>query len=75
MDKDGTWASAIEIACVSHLFNVPLYVYDVSHENHTWTVYFPSYIDRSLPRNVNCMSFYMYYNGYHFNVVSAVRVS
>jgi len=40
MDKDGTWGSAIEIACAFHLFNVPLYVYDVSHENHTWTAYF-----------------------------------
>jgi len=41
MDEDGTWGSAIEMACASHLSNVPLYVYDVSHENDTWIAYFP----------------------------------
>jgi len=69
MDKDGVWGSAIEMACASHLFNVPLYVYDVSHENDNWI---PSYIDRSLP---NYMSTYIYFTGNHFNVVSGVRVS
>ena len=75
MDRDTTWGTAIELACASHLFNTPLYVYDVSHANHTWVAYFPSLIDRRLQRDVNCMSMYIYYTGCHFNVVSAVRVS
>jgi len=75
MDRDGTWGSAIEMACASHLFNVPLYVYDVSHDTHTWVTYFPSNIDRSLPRNVNCMSMYLYFTGNHFSVVSGVRTT
>jgi len=53
MDRDGIWGSTVEMACASHLFNIPLYIYDVSHENENWIAYFPSYIDRSLPRNVN----------------------
>jgi len=72
MDRDGIWGSAIEMACASHLFRVPLYVYDVSHENDNWIA---SYVDRSLPRIVNCMSMYIYFTGNHFNVVSGVRVS
>jgi len=60
------------MACASHLFNAPLYVYDVSHVTHTWTAYFPSLTDRNLPRNVNCMSMYIYFTGNHFNVVSGV---
>ena len=40
MDRDGTWGSAIELACASHLFNTPLYVFDVSHATHTWVAYF-----------------------------------
>jgi len=73
MDRDGIWGSAaIEMACASHLFNVPLYVYDVSHKNDNWIA---SYIDRSLPRNVNCMSMYIYFTGNHFNAVSGVKVS
>ena len=40
MDRDGTWGSAIEMVYASHLFNVLLYVYDVSLENHNWTAYF-----------------------------------
>jgi len=60
MNRDGTWGSAIEMASASHLFSTPLYVYDVSHENHRWVAYFPSLIDRSLPRNVNCMSMYIF---------------
>jgi len=59
----------------SHLFNAPLYVYDLSHVTHTWTAYFPSLIDRSLPRNVNYMSMYIYFTGNHFNVVSGVRIT
>jgi len=74
MDRDGTWGSAIKMVCASHLFSIPLYVYNISHENHNWIAYFPSYID-SLPRDVNCMSMYIYFTGNHFNVVSGVRVS
>jgi len=36
MDRDETWGSAIEMICDSHLFNIPLYVYDVSHDPQYW---------------------------------------
>ena len=58
MDCDGTWGSAIEIACLSHLVQAPIYMYDVSHEIARYTTYFPSTIDKSLTNNVNCMSLY-----------------
>ena len=72
MNHDGTWESSIEIATLSHLLAAPIYVYDVSHEVHRWTAYFPSTIDTSLTRSINCMSLYIYFTGNHFNVVTSV---
>lgn len=61
MDCDGTWGSAIEIACLSHMLLAPIYVYDISHDISRYTAYFPSTIDRSLvlANNINCMSLYI----------------
>ena len=73
MDCDGTWGSAIEIACLSHMLQAPIYVYDVSHEIPRYTAYFPSTIDRSLTNNINTMSLYIYFTGNHFNVITSVR--
>ena len=73
MDRDGTWGSAIEIAAFSHMLNAPLYVYDVSHEVSRWITYFPSTLDRSLNRNIYCMSLYIYFTGNHFNVITSIR--
>ena len=30
MHSDGTWGSAIEIACLAHMLQLPIYVYDIS---------------------------------------------
>ena len=73
MDRDGTWGSAIEIATLSHMLHVPIYVYDVSHEISRYTAYFPSLIDRSLTNHIRCMSLYIHFTGNHFNVITSVR--
>ena len=73
IDRDGTWGSAIEIACLSHMLDVLIYVYDVSHEVSRYIAYFPSNIDRSLTNDVNCMSLYIHFTGNHFNVITSVR--
>ena len=70
MDRDGTWGSAIEIACLSHMLNAPIYVYDVSHEVSRYIAYFPCTIERSLSNDINCMSLF---TGNHFNVITFVR--
>jgi len=74
MDRNGAWDTAIELAVASHLFQVPIYVYDTSHNTHNWTKYFPWEFDRQLQHNVNTMSMYLYFTGNHFNVVSATRL-
>ena len=73
MNCDGTWGSAIEIVSLSHMLNVPIYIYDVSHEVSRYIVYFPSTIDRSLTNDIQCMSLYIHFTGNHFNVITSVR--
>ena len=73
MDRNGTWGSAIEIACLSHMLNAPIYVYDISHEVSRYIAYFPCTIERSLSNDINCMSLYIYFTGNHFNVITSVR--
>jgi len=73
MHRNGTWGSAIEIACLSHMLNAPIYVYNVSHEVSRYIAYFPCTIERSLSNDINCMSLYIYFTGNHFNVITSVR--
>ena len=73
MDRNGTWGRAIEIACLSHMLNAPIYVYDVSHEVSRYIAYFPCTIECSLSNDINCISLYIYFTGNHFNVITSVR--
>ena len=56
MNKDRMWGSAIEIACSSHLFNVPLYVYNVSHAILGQQIFHPILIEVYLEIWIVCCS-------------------
>ena len=57
MDQNGEWGTNVEMACLAHLIS---YCYDTSERHHIWAAYFPSDVDRSIPRNVRQRSLYIY---------------
>ena len=74
MDRNGKWGTNVEMACLAHLISSPVYCYDASQRHHIWAAYFPSDVDRSIPRDIRQKSLYIYFANDHFNVISSVRV-
>ena len=52
MDHETVWGTNIEMACLAHMLNSPVYCYDASQCYHIWAVYFPNDVDRSIPKDV-----------------------
>ena len=73
MDRDATWGTNVEMACLAHMLRTPVYCYDASQHNHIWTALFPNTVDRSIPRDVRQKSLYIYFSNNHFEVVTAIR--
>ena len=56
----------IEMACLAHMLNSPVYCYDVSQRYHIWAAYFPNDVDRSIPRDVRPKIYlYIYFANNH----------
>ena len=73
MDQNGTWGTNVEMDCLAHLISSPVYCYDASQRHHVWAAYFPSDVDRHIPRDVHQKSLYIYFAHDHFNVISSIR--
>ena len=73
MDHETVWGTNIEMACLAHMLNSPVYCYDASQRYHIWAAYFPNNVDRSIPRDVRKRSLYIYFANNHFQVVTAIR--
>ena len=73
MDHETVWGTNVEMACLAHMLNSPVYCYDASQRYHIWAAYFPNNVDRSIPRDVGQRSLYIYFANNHFQVVTAVR--
>ena len=73
MDCDKVWGTNVEMACLAHILRAPVYCYDASQCYHIWAAYFPNSVDRSIPRDVQHRSLYIYFANNHFEVVNAIR--
>ena len=73
MDCDKVWGTNVEMACLAHILRAPVYCYDASQRYHIWAAYFPNSVDRSIPRDVQHRSLYIYFANNHFEVVNAIR--
>ena len=74
MDQNGEWGTNVEMACLAHLISSPVYCYDTTQPHHIWAAYFPSDVDRSIPRNVRQRSLYIHLAHNHFTVVRSIRI-
>ena len=66
------WGTNVEMACLAHMLNSPVYCYDASQRYHIWAAYFPNNVDRSIPRDVGQRSLYIYFANNNFQVVTAI---
>ena len=73
MDDDTVWGTNVEMASLAHILGAPVYCYDASQRYHIWTAYFSNNVNRSIPRNVQHRSLYIYFANNHFEVVTAIR--
>ena len=73
MDHETVWGTNIEMVCLAHMLNSPIYCYDASQRYHIWAAYFPNDVDRSIPRDVRQRSLYIYFANNHFQVITAIR--
>ena len=73
MDCNKVWGINVEMACLAHILRAPVYCYDASQRYHIWAAYFPNSVNRSIPRDVQHRSLYIYFANNHFEVVNAIR--
>ena len=73
MDNNGTWGTNVEIACLAHILQAPVYCFDASQRHHIWAAYFPGHVDRFIPRDIRQKSLYIYFAHDHFTVVTSIR--
>lgn len=73
MDQETIWGTNVEMACLAHMLNSPVYCYDASQRHHIWAAYFPNNVDRSIPVDVGRRSLYIYFSNSHFQVVMTIR--
>ena len=73
IDCDKVCGTNVEMACLAHILRAPVYCYDASQHYHIWAAYFPNSVDRSIPRDVQHRSLYIYFANNHFEVVNAIQ--
>ena len=73
IDTDGVWGTNVEMACLAHILQAPVYCFDASQRRHIWAAYFPTNVDRFIPRDIRQKSLYIYFAHDHFTVVTSTR--
>ena len=70
MAVNGVWGTDFEMSILAHKLNTIVYSYK---EDEYWIACFANGIDKSIPKDINCQSMYIYYTGNHFDVVTSVH--
>jgi len=71
IDTDGVWGTNVEMTCLAHILQAPVYCFDASQRRHIWAAYFPADGDRFIPRDIRQKSLYIYFTHNHFTVVTS----
>ena len=71
MEKDGTWATDVEVFALSHLFGICLYTFDERYSK--WSRYSPCNIDNMITESNLCeMGIYLNHPRNHYEVATSV---
>ena len=62
MDHETVWGTNVEMACLAHMLNCPVYCYDASQRYHSrmGSLFSQLDVDRSILRDVGQRSLYLF---------------